>query len=92
LSKQALDIIESHELDAALLDGNLHGQPVDEIAAALTRHNVPFMFVTGYGRAGLPQAFRAAPVLAKPFQQQQMLDAATLLLERRGQVPRLREK
>jgi CheY-like chemotaxis protein len=91
-SKQALDIIKSHELDAALLDGNLNGRPVDEIAAALTRHNIPFMFVTGYGRDSLPQAFRAAPVLAKPFHQQQMLDAAAHLLERRGQVPRLRER
>ena len=91
-SKQALDIIESQELDAALLDGNLHGQPVDEIAAALTRRNVPFMFVTGYGRDSLPQAFRAGPVLSKPFHQQQMLDAAGQLLERSGQVHRLREK
>ena len=36
-------------LDAALLDANLCGHPVDEIAAALGACNVHFLFVTGYG-------------------------------------------
>jgi CheY-like chemotaxis protein len=76
---KALDIIESQPLDAALLDGNLDGRPVDDIAAALTRRRVPFAFVTGYGRESLPQAFRAVSLLAKPFSQPQLLDVATRL-------------
>src|SRR5207248_3586795 len=36
--------------DAALLDVNLSGQPVDELAAALRQRGVPFAFVTGHGR------------------------------------------
>jgi DNA-binding NarL/FixJ family response regulator len=43
----ALDIIEREEFSAALLDANLAGAPVDDIAAALTRKNVPFAFVSG---------------------------------------------
>jgi signal transduction histidine kinase/DNA-binding response OmpR family regulator len=82
----ALEIINNKSLDAALLDGNLHGRPVDEIAAALTRRNVPFVFVTGYGRESLPQSFRNVAVLSKPFSQEQLLRAAALLVERGYQV------
>jgi hypothetical protein len=63
--------------DAALLDGNLNGRPVDDIAAALTRRNVPFAFVTGYGRESVPPAFGAVTLLAKPFGQSQPLEVAT---------------
>jgi CheY-like chemotaxis protein len=65
--QQALDAIDGEALDAALLDGNLGGAQVDAVAAALTRRSVPFMFVTGYSRESLPTAFRAAPILPKPF-------------------------
>ncbi len=61
--------------DCALLDANLHGRPVDAIAAALTRREVPFVFVTGYGRAGLPTAFQQAPVLSKPVSDDQLIEA-----------------
>ena len=55
--REALGIIGSAPLDAAVLDANLQGHPVDEIAAALTARNVPFLFVTGYGPESLPQGF-----------------------------------
>ena len=91
-ASEALAIIESQPLDGALLDANLKGRPVDDIAAALTRRKVPFVFVTGYGRESLPRAFATAPLLAKPFSQAQLLEAATQLVERGGKVVRLREK
>ena len=37
----ALGIIEAGELDGALVDANLCGRPVDDIAAALARKGVP---------------------------------------------------
>jgi CheY-like chemotaxis protein len=79
-SKEALDVIESSQFDAALLDGNLNGQRVDEIAAALTRHCVPFAFVSGYGRDSLPLAFREVALLNKPFSQSQVLETAERLI------------
>ena len=48
-AKEALSLIDDTSLDAALLDANLRGHPVDEIAAALAARNIPFLFVTGYG-------------------------------------------
>jgi PAS domain S-box-containing protein len=88
--EQAIEIIERASLDGALLDANLHGRPVDEIASALTRRNVPFVFVTGHGTEGLPEAFRDVAILSKPFSRRQMLDAAAQLLTKRGDVVRLR--
>ena len=82
-TREALNVIESTSLDAALLDANLRNQPVDEIAATLTRRNVPFLFVTGYGPESLPQAFAKTAMIAKPFSHQQLVEAAALLVERR---------
>ncbi|SFV37096.1 PAS domain S-box protein [Hyphomicrobium facile] len=79
----ALNIVKSERLDAAVLDGNLHGKPVDEIAAALTRSNVPFVFISGYGRESLPRGFGDAPLLNKPFSSSALLEATTRLFEAR---------
>jgi PAS domain S-box-containing protein len=80
--EEALHLIEGVSFDAALLDGNLHGRPVDDIAAALTRRKMPFVFVTGYGHHSLPRSFGHAAILAKPFSREQLLDAARRLVER----------
>jgi signal transduction histidine kinase len=87
----ALRLIEENELDGALVDANLRGRRVDDIAAALTRNNVPFVFVTGYGRETLPSGFVHARILKKPFTEQQLLEAATLLVEQPREVLRLRD-
>ena len=63
-----------------LLDANLRGEPVDEVAAALTRRNVPFVFVTGYGRQALPESFGRSVVLTKPFTREQLLETASRLV------------
>jgi signal transduction histidine kinase/DNA-binding response OmpR family regulator len=90
-AKEALHIIDNTLLDAALLDANLRGHPVDEIAAALAARNVPFLFVTGYGRESLPQAFAKTAVVSKPFSQEQLIAAVTLLVEAPATVHRLRK-
>jgi DNA-binding response OmpR family regulator len=87
---RALAAIEGDDFDGALLDANLHGRPVHEIAAALTRRGVPFIFITGYGRDGLPISFRKAPALAKPVSEKQLLDAVTNLLSGVKQVAQLK--
>lgn len=89
-ASDALALIEGATLDAALLDGNLHGQPVGEIAAALIRKNIPFAFVTGYGRESLPLAFAGSAMLSKPFSQRQLLEAAANLARKPADVHKLR--
>jgi PAS domain S-box-containing protein len=73
-------LIAETPCDAVLLDANLAGHPVDELAAALTQRSIPFAFATGYGREGLPLAFREAAVLVKPFSREQLLAVVEGLL------------
>jgi CheY-like chemotaxis protein len=56
----------------------------------LTRHKIPFVFVTGYGRAGLPAGFGQAPVLAKPVSDEQLLEAVTTLAPNSRKVVHLK--
>ncbi len=55
------------EIDAALLDVNLGGRPVFDIADALRARGVPMIFSTGYGQSGLREIDRDSAVLQKPF-------------------------
>jgi PAS domain S-box-containing protein len=68
--------------DVALLDANLGGEPVDEVAAELTRKGIPFAFATGHGLDTLPAPFRNAPVLIKPFDAEQVLTVVAQLVRR----------
>jgi CheY-like chemotaxis protein len=76
----ALAAVESEIFDLAILDVRLHGESVGPVADALAAKGLPFIFATGYGRNGLPEAYRSKPVLEKPFSQndlQRALDALT---------------
>jgi PAS domain S-box-containing protein len=88
----ARKLITHEQCDAALLDVNLSGHPVDELAAALTKHAVPFAFLTGYGREALPRGFGEAKMLGKPFSQHEVLAMLAQLLTPRTNVVSLRQK
>lgn len=53
--------------DVAILDVNLAGEKVFPLAERLVEAGLPVVFATGYGRAGLTEAFHALPVLQKPY-------------------------
>jgi two-component sensor histidine kinase/CheY-like chemotaxis protein len=76
----ALSLIEQYRFHAALLDANLAGEQVGDIAAALARENIPFVFVSGYDKNSLPKAFEEVELLPKPFSSKQLLDAAARLV------------
>jgi CheY-like chemotaxis protein len=65
----ALTAVESEIFDLAILDVRLQGESVVPVADALAAKGLPFIFATGYGRNGLPEAYRSKPVLQKPFSQ-----------------------
>ncbi len=65
--QQGLALATGEQFDCALLDVNLAGERCFPIADALTARGVPFVFLTGYGDAGIPLQYRSAPRLAKPF-------------------------
>ena len=63
----ALASARDNHIDVALLDVNLNGEHCYPVAELLEDRTVPFLFVTGYDRAALPERFRSAPRLTKPF-------------------------
>ena len=65
---QALALLHHEEIDGALLDVNLGGgERSYPVADALAARNVPFVFVTGYGEAGVEGRYAPVTVLQKPF-------------------------
>lgn len=72
----ALKLAQESEADAALLDGNLQGELVDDIALALAERGIPFLFVSGYGRDHLPAEFDRVLVVSKPFSPESLLKNA----------------
>jgi CheY-like chemotaxis protein len=67
--EEALIKTSSLTFDAAILDVNLNGFETFTIADKLVREEIPFLFATGYGAAGLPDRFCDVPMLQKPFRQ-----------------------
>jgi len=70
---EALDAVDRGTFDAAVLDVNLGGDRVHPVADALSRRNVPFVFVTGYGAGVLPGEYAERPRLCKPFKMADLL-------------------
>jgi len=66
--EEALEATRNTDFDLAILDVNLNGDPVLPVADALAARGTPFVFATGYGDRGLPEAYRDRPTLKKPFQ------------------------
>ena len=76
---EALKAAQRADIDVAILDLNLNGHATFPVAELLAARGTPFIFATGYGEHGLPDAFRDRPLLKKPFQidgLKRMLDAA----------------
>src|SRR5437868_14790746 len=65
---EALAAAKTGDFDIAILDVNLNGQTIAPVAEALAARGTPFVFATGYGERGLPEAYRDRPTLKKPFQ------------------------
>lgn len=77
----ALKLARNAACDGAVLDVNLKGERVDEVASILAERGIPFLFATGYGRNNLPAACREnAVVIAKPFSERELVAALQGLL------------
>ncbi len=63
----AVAIIEREAIDIALLDVNLGTEKIDPVADLLAQKSCPFVFTTGYGKAGVPAGHVDHVVVQKPF-------------------------
>ena len=72
---EAMALAEQAEFDVALLDVNLNGRPITPVVEILVARGVPFVFASGYGKRGVPEAYRGSPTLQKPFQVEALAEA-----------------
>ena len=63
--EEALSILEQNEIHLAVVDINLAGTASYPVADALKARSIPFVFTTGYGQSGLPEPYRAFPIVQK---------------------------
>ena len=64
---EALALLQTETPDVAVLDLNLAGETSTPVADALAARSIPFVVATGYGADGLPPGHAKVPVLAKPY-------------------------
>ena len=64
---QALELVTSTPIDAAILDVTLGDHDCFAVATALNERGIPFAFATGHGAHSMPDAFRSRRTLSKPF-------------------------
>jgi CheY-like chemotaxis protein len=79
--KQALNLIETEYVSAAILDIGLNGETSDPLVPHLQQRNIPFVFVSGYAPADIPATLRVHPVLAKPVVVSILIEAIRDILE-----------
>jgi CheY-like chemotaxis protein len=72
---EAVRLAQTAAFDLAILDVNLAGQATYAVAEALRDRRIPFVFATGYAAAQIDKTYEDAPVLPKPFQQQDLARA-----------------
>jgi CheY-like chemotaxis protein len=78
---EALEAAGRDAYDAAVLDVNLAGDRIDPVAEALSRRNIPFVFVTGYATGALPGEYTQRPRLCKPFKVADLLGTLSNLVK-----------
>lgn len=69
---KAVAMAEHEDLNLAVIDVNINGGSAYPVAAALAARGIPFIFATGYGRAGLAVPFENSPALQKPYRSEDL--------------------
>jgi len=71
----ALQLLNGHQLDGAVLDINLGNESVFALCVALRSRGVTFVFATGYNAEDVPEAWRHVTRFEKPVNPAQVLRA-----------------
>ena len=69
----AMKAAQRGDFDLAILDINLGGTMVYPLADYLLARGVPFLFLTGYSQANLPEQFHGVTRLNKPCDAAQLI-------------------
>jgi CheY-like chemotaxis protein len=73
----AIQAVELHQISAGVLDINLGREDCSVLCHHLSQRQIPFVFYTGY--AAPPDGWADAPVITKPADTTQIVDAVERL-------------
>jgi DNA-binding response OmpR family regulator len=75
-----LDALQRETFDAAILDLRLDQDSSIPLARRLDDLGVPFGFLTGYQGDAIPEEFKDRPIVAKPFNAEQLQQLVRTLI------------
>lgn len=81
---EAVEAMELHRPDCAILDLNLGGGASFELADRLHAKRIPFLFFTGYDQEVIPPRFADVRRLEKPVDTTRLVSAAREVCEESG--------
>lgn len=84
---EAIDLLDRHRCDAAILDVNIAGERSYPVAEVLAQRGIPFIFATGYGDSEHPGRFAGCPTVTKPYGIDDIRDALQRAIERTSATP-----
>ena len=76
---EAIAMISSHEIDAAVLDLNIRGELSERVADALRLRGIPMVCATGYGE-GAEDFAKGSPIIGKPYSKEQLYSSLRMSL------------
>jgi DNA-binding NtrC family response regulator len=79
-------LAEAAFFDLAILDINIAGSSIVPVAEIIDRRGLPFLFISGYGSAGRPEAFIERPALQKPLMLSKLGEAINAILGSAGEA------
>lgn len=77
----ALVLIESHDVDAAILDYIIGDENCEPVAEALDSRGIPWALTTGIDAQALPSRLREMPLITKPYRESDLVRAVADLTE-----------
>jgi DNA-binding response OmpR family regulator len=72
-ARSALQLIDDHLIDVAILDANLRGWSAAPVAERLRERGVPFVAVSGYSADQLGAWLNGSPLLGKPYAAERLI-------------------
>lgn len=79
---EALELIRPGQVECALIDFVLTDGDASAVVAKLTDNSIPFAFVTGLSREGIPPAYGDVPTVSKPFAAAELLSCVRTICGR----------
>ncbi len=78
----AIAQLERETFNAAVIDMMIDGKPSIDVAHALTKQRIPFVFLTGVSAEDKhTRQFQSAPLVGKPYQAARLLTALNQALQ-----------